>query len=84
MFTQEQLHQQFAQADVDGDGGLSLPQFRTLTAALGLDMTRRETEAAFSHIKKSEKEKMSYDEFMQWWQNADTEDDFDSKYTSFV
>ena len=57
------------------DGRLDRIQFRTLTQSLGMDMTRRETEAAFYYIPKEDSEKLTYEEFVTWWKDADVQDD---------
>ena len=82
LYSKHELQAKFAQNDLDGDGGLNVQQFRSLTLNLGLDMTRRETEAAFNHMKKTSREKLSYDEFYSWW--TQTEDDIDEHAISFV
>lgn len=84
LFSPEELQTKFAQSDLDGDGGLNVQQFRNLTMSLGLDMTRRETEAAFNYIKKTKTEKLSYEEFVAWWNNTEMEDDIDENAFSFV
>jgi hypothetical protein len=84
LYSEQTLHEKFVQADIDGDEGLDLHQFRNLTLSLGLDMTRRETEAAFSHIKNTDKEKLSYGEFQAWWTDTDVEDDISENAFSFV
>ena len=61
------------------DGGLDRIQFRVLTQNLGMDMTRRETEAAFYYIPKQDSEKLSFQEFVAWWRETDVQDD-----TSFI
>jgi hypothetical protein len=82
--SEQTLHSKFAQADIDGDGGLNLQQFRTLTMSLGLDMTRRETEAAFMHIHKTDSEKLSYAEFQAWWSATDADEDINTNAFVFV
>ena len=83
-FSEQTLHEKFAQADLDGDASLSVQQFRMLTQSLGLDMTRRETEAAFRHIQKTESEKLSFEEFQSWWHEEDGGVDVDENAFLFV
>jgi hypothetical protein len=83
LYSQQELQAKFAQSDVDGDGGLDLQQFRTLATYLGLDMTRRETEAAFSHISTAG-EKLTYDDFYMWWIKTDMEHNIDERGFSSV
>ena len=83
LYSEHELQAKFAQNDMDGDGGLNVQQFRALTISLGLDMTRRETEAAFSHMKNTSCEKLTYDEFYSWWHNTELVDNIDENaYTS--
>jgi hypothetical protein len=86
LYSEQTLHSKFSQADIDGDGGLNLQQFRTLTLTLGLDMTRRETEAAFMHMHKADTngEKLTYDEFKTWWNETDADEEIDEKAFVFV
>ena len=84
LYSTHELQAKFAQNDLDGDGGLNVQQFRMLTLSLGLDMTRRETEAAFNHMKKTSSEKLSYDEFHAWWTSAEMVDNVDENAFSFV
>ena len=83
LYSQNELQAKFAQSDVDGDGGLNLEQFRMLTTYLGLDMTRRETEAAFNHINTTG-EKLSYEDFYTWWTKTDMEENIDERGFSSV
>lgn len=57
---------------------MNLEQFRRLTTYLGLDMTRRETEAAFSHINTTG-ERLSYEDFYAWWNQTDMEENIDER-----
>lgn len=84
LYSTHELQAKFTQNDLDGDGGLNVQQFRMLTLSLGLDMTRRETEAAFNHMKKTSSEKLSYDEFHAWWTNTEMVDNVDENAFSFV
>lgn len=84
LYSAHELKAKFAQSDLDGAGALNVQQFRMLTLSLGLDMTRRETEAAFNHMKKTQSERLSYEEFHSWWTSAETEDDIVENAFSFV
>lgn len=83
LYSQDELHTKFAQCDLDGDGGLDLQQFRMLANQLGLDMTRRETEAAFNHINMSG-DKLTYEAFYSWWTSTELEENIDERGFSFV
>ena len=85
LYSEQTLHHKFSQADIDAEGGLNLRQFRTLTISLGLDMTRRETEAAFAHMHHEESgEKLTYDEFRTWWMETAVEEVIDDRAMVFV
>ena len=71
----EDLQEKFAQADLDGKGALTLDQFRQLTKSLGLDLNRRETEAAFMQIDYSHTGRLSYESVHTWWTQEATEQD---------
>lgn len=63
----EQVQEQFALADVDGKGALTLPQFRQFADNLGLALDKRESEAAFMHIDKARTGRLSYEVIQTWW-----------------
>ena len=66
LYSEQTLLRSFKQVDKDNDGLILLEEFRILCLSLGLDMTRRETEAAFSHLAKSNNDKLRYSEFQAW------------------
>ena len=63
----EQLQEKFAMADVDGQGSLTLDQFRTLTESLGLALNRQESEVAFLKIDASRTGRLTYESVHMWW-----------------
>mmetsp|Transcript_19525 Transcript_19525/g.35436 ORF Transcript_19525/g.35436 Transcript_19525/m.35436 type:complete len:105 (+) Transcript_19525:822-1136(+) len=65
--TPEQLQENFARADLDGEGSLTLNQFRVLTSSSGLDLNRRESEAAFMQIDRSQTGRLTYESIQMWW-----------------
>ena len=65
--TNEQIQEQFAMADVDGVGKLTMPQFKQLTEGLGLNLNKRETEVAFLQIDSSRSGRLTYDSVYSWW-----------------
>lgn len=70
IYSEHTLRAQFNEADVERDG-LNVPQFRTLCFNLGLDLTQRESEAAFGRIQsKSNSQRLSYEDFQAWWNEA--------------
>lgn len=67
-FGLEQLQEQFAMADMDGKGALTLSQFRQLANNLGMGLNKQESEAAFLQIDKSHTSgRLSYEALQTWW-----------------
>lgn len=66
------LQEKFAMADTEGTGSLSLDQFRLLINGLGMDLTKREVESTFVLFGVN---RVTYDQFMQWWNNEAIESD---------
>jgi hypothetical protein len=71
--TPEQLQEKFAMADVDGKGALTMDQFRRLTSSLGLDLNKRETEAAFIQIDYNHAGRLTYEAVQTWWSQGAAE-----------
>jgi len=72
--TAEQLQENFAKSDIDGKGSLTVTQFGELTTALGLDLNRREVEAAFMELDHSNTGRLTYESIQMWWsEGADDE-----------
>lgn len=75
--TPQQLQEQFAAADKDGKGSLTMKQFRSLTNGLGMDLTRREVESTFSQFDCGPAGRVNYETILHWWNNDAVEtDDF--------
>lgn len=74
LFSPLQLRSKFNDADKDGTGKLTLGQFKALTDSMGLDMNRREMEAAFMCMDKDDDSFLTFDEFENWWTNWDDAD----------
>lgn len=74
IFSPLQLRSKFNDADTDNTGTLTMGQFKVLTDKMGLDMNRRETEAAFMSMDKDSNDVLSFEEFQDWWTNFDAED----------
>lgn len=70
----EDMQEQFAMADVDGRGSLNLVQFRMFANAVGLDLDKRESEAAFISIDKHDGNngRVSYEAIQTWWSHGQT------------
>ena len=63
----EQLQVAFAEADTDGIGSLTMVQFQQLTTSLGLDLSKKEAEAAFLQIDNSLTGRLTYESVQMWW-----------------
>lgn len=64
----EYVQEQFAMADVEGQGSLTINQFREFADALGLGLNKRESEAAFMQIDKQNKTgRLPYEAIQRWW-----------------
>jgi hypothetical protein len=80
IYSEDTLRTKYQEANIEGDG-LNLSQFRGLCFNLGLDVTRRETEAAFDYIStKSNGDKLSYEDFQAWWNESDADERIDDSY----
>jgi COPI associated protein len=83
VYSEQTLRTQYNEADIEGHG-LNMSQFKTLCFNLGLDLTRRELEAAFGHIQsKSHSERLTYQDFQAWW-NEDAAQQVDETSFDFV
>ena len=63
----ETIQEMYANADVDGKGGLNLSQWRLFTESLGMQLTKKESEAAFMQMDKNHDGRLSYNEVHSWW-----------------
>jgi Ca2+-binding EF-hand superfamily protein len=68
------LHAKFFEVDPEQTGFIGLEQFRVLVNSIGLDMNRRQSEAAFMHIEKVDDEQITFEEFFGWWSEFDDSD----------
>ena len=85
-YSENSLRSKFQIANVEGDG-LNLKQFRFLCEDLGLDLNRRETEAAFGSIQNTGDEandKLSYQEFKSWWDDLEGDGQIDDNTFLFL
>jgi hypothetical protein len=78
LYSPLQLRSKFNDADKDGNGTLTMGQFKALTDSMGLDMNRRETEAAFMCMDKNDDSVLTFDEFQSWWNTFDDQDQHES------
>ena len=62
-----QVQEQFAMADADGQGALTLAQFRQFTENLQLALNKRESEAIFMKLDKQRVGRVPYEAIQTWW-----------------
>ena len=72
--SEKNLHQKFHEVDPEQTGFIGLEQFRCLVNSIGLDMNRRQSEAAFLHIEKVDNDQITFEEFYTWWTEWDDSD----------
>lgn len=73
LYSEDTLRTKFREADTTGTGKLTMDQFRTLTASLGMNLHRREVEAAFLHLDRDDSGALSFEDFKNWWTNCGSE-----------
>lgn len=71
-FSESTLRAEFASAANSGDY-VSMSQFKTLVENLNIDFNRRELEAAFMQVEKADRDRLTYIEFKNWWDETDHE-----------
>jgi Ca2+-binding EF-hand superfamily protein len=57
----------FAQADLDHDGQINFPEFKTLVRELDGDMTEAEMRIGFAETDVNQNSRINIDEFRAWW-----------------
>mmetsp|Transcript_22179 Transcript_22179/g.32740 ORF Transcript_22179/g.32740 Transcript_22179/m.32740 type:complete len:264 (+) Transcript_22179:98-889(+) len=57
----------FSRFDIDSNGSLNSKEFALLMYDLSVDCTYYELEGCFNAIDKNDDERISYDEFKEWW-----------------
>jgi len=75
LISEDDLRRKFQEVDVDESGTIRKSQFKTLTVNMGLDLSRREVEAAWMYLDKDDVGDISYEEFQSWWVSWDASDD---------
>lgn len=86
LYSENTLRSKFQIANVEGNG-LNLKEFRYLCQNLGLDLTVRETEAAFGYMQKTgdvSNDKLSYEDFKGWWDDLEDEGQIDDNAFIFI
>jgi hypothetical protein len=71
MKTEKDVALKFAQFDTDNSGALDSAELARLCRSLGAQQTLNELEAALFVLDKNADGKISYEEFIDWWQGRD-------------
>ena len=74
LISEEDLQLKFREVDLDDSGTITKGQFKTLTVNMGLDLGRREVEAAMMYLDKEDAGEITYEEFQNWWLNWEATD----------
>lgn len=75
LLSEQELRRKFQDADVDQSGTITIGQFKNLTVNMGLDLNRREVEAAWMYLDKDDVGEITYEEFQSWWVSWDASTD---------
>jgi Ca2+-binding EF-hand superfamily protein len=84
LISEEELRQKFQECDQDQSGTITKRQFKTLTDHMGLDLNRRELEAAWMFLDKEDVGEITYEEFQAWWVDWDLDDSSPGSGFGFV
>ena len=84
LISPDELKNKFQEVDVDQSGTITMGQFKNLTVNMGLDLNRREVEAAWMYLDKDDVGEISYEEFLSWWSSWDASDDTPGGKFEFV
>jgi Ca2+-binding EF-hand superfamily protein len=68
--TLDEVEELFDQADEDGDGQISLTEFRTLMVELDRRKLRGTIDAAFAKVDENHDGRIGFAEFRAWWLTA--------------
>lgn len=74
LISEEELQLRFQECDLEQSGTITKGQFKSLTNNMGLDLNRRELEAAWMYLDKQDAGEITYEEFQTWWINWDLDD----------
>jgi hypothetical protein len=69
-FSEATLRAEFNSAS-GGSSHININQFKVLIESLNVDFNRRELEAAFMQVEKADRDKLTFQEFLNWWNQAD-------------
>jgi Ca2+-binding EF-hand superfamily protein len=65
------IRAKFQEADIAGNGQLSIKDFAVLTESLNMGLTRPEREVAFLTMDKKDTGLITYDDFQAWWLDSE-------------
>jgi hypothetical protein len=65
IYSEDTLRTKFREADTETTGALTINQFKTLTASLGMDLNGREAEATFDYM--AQDGTLTFKQFRSWW-----------------
>lgn len=68
--SEEDLKEKWKEADEDGSNTLDIKELTQFSKNAGLEMSRNEIAAAFMALDRNFDEKIAYEEFYMWWQDA--------------
>jgi hypothetical protein len=68
--SEEDLKEKWKEADEDGSNTLDIKELTQFSKNAGLEMSRNEIAAAFMALDRNFDEKIAFEEFYMWWQDA--------------
>ena len=66
----DEIEELFEQADADGDGQISLTEFRTLMSGIDSYIPADSLDASFGKVDSDHNGRISFAEFRAWWLRA--------------
>ena len=69
--SEEDLKNKWKEVDADGSNTLDIKELAQFSKNVGLEMSQNELAAAFMALDRNFDEKITFEEFYMWWQNAD-------------
>lgn len=80
MYTEEELRIKFYAADIEQKGTIDFVEFKNLMQSFGIVLERIEAESAFIQLDKSGEGKVTFDEFLVWWNAANFDADQNTQF----
>lgn len=74
LISEEEMRSKFHEVDIDKSGSITMGQFKNLSVNMGLELNRREIEAAWMYLDKDNVGEITYEEFLSWWSSWDASD----------